>query len=107
MQSRLGRQRMGRRIAGLAATVLLGLGLAPANGATAPARPHRIVSLNACADQYLIALADKDQIAALTQFARDPNLSFYAARARDYPYTHGQAEAVLALRPDLIVGSPH
>jgi iron complex transport system substrate-binding protein len=70
-------------------------------------RPHRIVSLNACADEYLIALADKDQIAALTQFARDPNLSFYAAKARDYPYSQGQAEAVLALRPDLVIASPY
>ena len=68
--------------------------------------PRRIVSLNACADEYLIALADKDQIAALTQFARDPNLSFYAAEARLYPTSQGQAEAVLALRPDLVIASP-
>jgi iron complex transport system substrate-binding protein len=68
--------------------------------------PHRIVSLNACADQYLIALADKDQIAALTQYARDTNLSFYADRARAYPTSQGQAEAVMALRPDLIIASP-
>jgi len=39
--------------------------------------PQRIVSTNLCADQYLIALADKSQIAGLTLFARDPSLSFY------------------------------
>jgi iron complex transport system substrate-binding protein len=67
----------------------------------------RIVSLNTCADQYLIALADKSQIAALTQFARDPNLSFYAGAARAYPVSRDQAEAVLALKPDLVIASPY
>ena len=85
------------------------LAVAPARSAppTPAPRPYRIVSLNACADQYLIALADKDQIAALTQFARDPTLSFYAEKARAYPTSQGQAEAVLALRPDLVIASPY
>jgi iron complex transport system substrate-binding protein len=83
------------------------LGAASSSAAPTGAAPHRVVSLNACADQYLIALADRSQIAALTEFARDPNLSFYAGRARAYPVTGGQAEAVLALRPDLVVGSPY
>jgi iron complex transport system substrate-binding protein len=73
----------------------------------ASARPQRIVSLNACADDYLIALADKDQVAALTQYARDPSLSFFADRASGYPHTQGQAEAVLALHPDLVIASPY
>src|SRR3546814_5234381 len=47
--------------------------------AAADAAPRRIESLNLCADQLLIALADRDQIAALTQFARDPTLSHEAA----------------------------
>lgn len=104
-------ERRGRDFAaqaiGVALAALLGLasaGVAPAAGQSAP---HRIVSLNACADQYLIALADKDQIAALTQFARDPSLSFYADRAGAYPTSQGQAEAVLALRPDLVIASPY
>jgi iron complex transport system substrate-binding protein len=73
----------------------------------ATAAPKRIVSLNACADEYLIALADKSQIAALTQFARDPQFSFFADQAKAYPYTRGQAEAVLALHPDLVIASPY
>ena len=81
---------------------------ATAVGAPAPVRPQRIVSLNACADEYLIALADKGQIAALTRFARDPSLSFYAdKRRRTYPISQGQAEAVLALHPDLVIASPY
>jgi len=76
-------------------------------GGEAAGRPQHIVSLNTCADQYLIALADKDQVAALTQFARDPSFSFYALRAKAYPVTQGQAEAVLALHPDLVITSPY
>lgn len=75
--------------------------------AAAQAAPRRIVSLNMCADQLLIALADKDQIAALSPYARDPELSFYARRAAAYPATSGKTEAVLKLHPDLIVAPPY
>jgi iron complex transport system substrate-binding protein len=74
--------------------------------ATVPAPPRRIVSLNTCADGYLIALADRGQIAALTRFARDPALSPQAALARHLPVTVGSVEAVLALDPDLVIASP-
>ena len=80
--------------------MLLLLGAAPAP------RPHRIVSLNLCADQYLLALADRDQIAALTQFARDPQMSAAAPQAASLRVSRGSAEDVLALRPDLIIASP-
>lgn len=66
----------------------------------------RIVSLNLCADQYLLALADPEQIAALTQFSRDPQMSAEARKARNLPISRGSAEDVLALRPDLIIASP-
>ena len=71
------------------------------------AQPKRIVSLNLCADQYLIALADPGQIAALTQYSRDPAMSYYAERARSLPISTRSAEEVLMLRPDLIVGVPY
>ena len=70
-------------------------------------QPKRIVSLNLCADQYLIALADPDQIAALTQYSRDPAMSYYAERARSLPISTRSAEEVLMLRPDLVVGVPY
>jgi len=96
----------GRAAAGFVLAVLCGATALAATPDDAPA-PRRIVSLNACADQYLIALADRAQVAALTQFARDPDLSFYAREARAYPFTQGQAEAVLALKPDLVIASPY
>ena len=72
----------------------------------APSRPQRIVSLNLCADQYLLALADPGQIAGLTVLARDPTISAEAARAGSFAITKGAAEDVLALRPDLLIASP-
>ncbi|NII59648.1 ABC transporter substrate-binding protein [Sphingomonas aerolata] len=78
---------------------------APA-AAAAPRPPRRIVSLNLCADQYLLALADPAQIVALTRFARDPNMSAAANAARTIPVSRGSAEDVLTLRPDLVISSP-
>jgi len=70
------------------------------------ARPRRIVSIDLCADQYLLALADPAQIAGLSQFARDPALSFSYARARAFRPVRGTAEDILPLKPDLVLGSP-
>ncbi|WP_439814571.1 ABC transporter substrate-binding protein [Zavarzinia sp. CC-PAN008] len=73
----------------------------------AQARPQRIVSLNLCADPFLVALADREQIAALTHFARLPAMSTIVAEAEGLPATTGTAEEVLSLRPDLIIASPY
>ncbi|MBV9511877.1 MAG: ABC transporter substrate-binding protein [Caulobacteraceae bacterium] len=87
--------------------LLLAIGAGRSGAAGETPHPRRIVSMNACADQYLIALADKDQIAALTRFARDPNLSFYAEQAKAYPVSGDEPEAVLALKPDLVITNPY
>ena len=65
---------------------------------------ERVVSLNLCADQWLVLLAP-EKIAALSMLARDPSLSHVAARAASLPVTRASAEAVLALRPDLVLGA--
>ena len=90
------------RLAVIVSAILVALPLAAAEAA-----PRRIVSLNLCADQYLIVLADKEQIAALTNFARDPGLSYLSEAAKAYPYTTGAAEAIVAKKPDLIIGNPY
>lgn len=72
----------------------------------AAATPRRIVSLDLCADQLLVALADRGQVAALTEWARDPDLSAVAVAARAFPFTKRSAEEVMALRPDLVIGAP-
>ena len=78
--------------------VLLALALAQ----PASAEPRRIVSLDYCADQFVLALADRDQIAALSRGSRRDD-SYYRARAAGIRQTRGTLEEVLALRPDLVV----
>jgi iron complex transport system substrate-binding protein len=91
-----------RLIAALFVLVALGGGEASGAGAV----PRRIVSLNLCADEYLIALADRDQIAGLTFNAVNPDMSTVAEEARGLPLVKGSAEEVLVLKPDLVVGMP-
>jgi iron complex transport system substrate-binding protein len=74
--------------------------------AGAGTRPKRIVSLNLCADQFLLTLADRGDIAALTRFARDSGMSAASDAAKGVPVTRGGAEEVLALRPDLLFVAP-
>lgn len=87
-------------------TILIIAAAGASAAAAAPRPPRRIVSLNLCADQYLLALADPAQIVALTRFARDPNMSAAANAARTMPVSRGSAEDVLMLRPDLVISSP-
>jgi iron complex transport system substrate-binding protein len=65
---------------------------------------ERVVSLNLCTDQMLVLLAP-EQVAGLSPLARDPALSFVAARAANLPMVRASAEAVMALHPDLILGA--
>lgn len=78
---------------------------APATSPAHAAVPRRIVSLNLCADQYLLALADRSQIAGLTRNAPDPEMSAAADQARGLPILKGAAEEILAIKPDLIIGA--
>ncbi|MEO5586333.1 MAG: ABC transporter substrate-binding protein [Novosphingobium sp.] len=80
-------------------------GAAPGPPPTA-GQPRRIVSLNMCADQLILALADRDQIAGLTRNAPKPELSAQAANARGLHILGTSAEEILAIRPDLVVGMP-
>jgi len=68
-----------------------------------PAAAQRIASINMCSDQLLLALADPEQIAGLGPYARDERLSWSAAEARRYPRLSGEAEDILALRPDIVL----
>ncbi|HRK23800.1 MAG TPA: ABC transporter substrate-binding protein, partial [Beijerinckiaceae bacterium] len=84
---------MRRLLATLALTVIA---LLPA-----AARP-RVVSINMCTDQLLLALADPDQILGLSYLAREPSLSWYWREAVGFRSLSGTAEDVLPLRPDLV-----
>jgi iron complex transport system substrate-binding protein len=73
---------------------------------TFPARaapPRRIVSINLCADQFLIRLADPAQIAGLTKLSHMPSVSPIASEAARFPSISERAEAFIAAEPDLIL----
>ena len=99
--------------AALAASVIaLAMGSALAGPAAKPratklvGKPQRIVSLNLCADQYLLALADRSQIAGLTRNATNVEMSAVASQTRGLPILKGSAEEVLVIDPDLVIGVP-
>jgi iron complex transport system substrate-binding protein len=87
----------------LAAALLLCLAAVPAQADA----PRRIVSFNLCADQLVVALADSDQIAALSPYAHDHHLSVVAERARQFPVLDWTAEGTVALNPDLVLVGPN
>ncbi|WP_376804029.1 ABC transporter substrate-binding protein [Candidatus Raskinella chloraquaticus] len=70
-------------------------------GGPSHAKP-RAVSLNVCTDQLLIDLADPEQILGVSTFARDPNLSWVAARADAYVAV-AAAEDVVSRAPDVVL----
>lgn len=93
----------------LPVTALLGVAVgwgATTSGPAPSGAPKRIVSLNLCADQLVLALADRDQIAGLTRNATDLQMSAEATRARGLPILGTSAEQILAIDPDLVVGMP-
>ena len=68
----------------------------------AAAAPQRIVSLDYCADQYVLALADKEQIRAVSRDATSERSNLPEAAA-GLPQTPEGLEDVLARQPDLVV----
>ncbi|WP_429912489.1 ABC transporter substrate-binding protein [Glycocaulis sp.] len=70
----------------------------------AVAQPQRIVSLDYCADQYVLGLADRSQIAALSPDAR-ADFSSHAAIAEGIAQARPLAEEIIAHRPDMVVRS--
>jgi iron complex transport system substrate-binding protein len=86
--------------------VAAGCALAASLSASLAAAPRRVVSFNLCADQLVLALADREQIAGLSPYAADPMLSIVAGKAKEFRRLDWQAESTIPLNPDLVfVGS--
>ena len=68
------------------------------------ATAHRIVSLDYSADQFVLGLARRDDIAAVSPDV-GAAFSYMRAAAAGLPTVRPRAEDVLALRPDLVVRS--
>lgn len=88
---------------------LLALALAGCASAPPPAprgQHPTIVSLNPCTDAVLAEVADPAQLLAISHYSHDPRASSMAvATARRFRATGGTAEEVVALAPDVVVGS--
>ncbi len=67
-------------------------------------RPQRIVSLDYCADQYVLKFADREQILAVSPDAVK-DFSYMREAAAGMPTVRPLAEDVLLLKPDLVVRS--
>ena len=68
---------------------------------TPPTKP-RVVSLDHCSDQYVLALADREQILALSPAARS-EYSYMRDKAVGIPTVRSTAEEVLMLGPDKVM----
>ncbi|WP_176073580.1 ABC transporter substrate-binding protein [Brucella intermedia] len=80
-----------------------GLALFVRNPADAADSPKRVVSINVCTDQLAILLAREGQLQSVSYLSQDPELSVMAAKARQLPANHAQAEEVFLMKPDLVL----
>lgn len=82
----------------LAATLAAMLAFAGEAAASAPT----VMSLDSCADQYVLALAPRASIVGVSARADDRD-SYMRKAARGVPARRATTETVLALRPDVVV----
>jgi iron complex transport system substrate-binding protein len=75
------------------------LAFTSANGALAA---PRVVSLDQCADQYVLALSPREAIAGLS-YRSEAGDSFLAAEARGLPKRRATLESLLAVQPQAVI----
>lgn len=80
----------------------LGLGLLVSGVAAGQAAGPSVASLDFCADQYVLALADADQIVGVSPHA-ETEFSYLAEKAAGIPKIRPTAEEILVLQPDAVV----
>lgn len=71
------------------------------------ARSPTVASLNLCADQFVLLLADRDQILTVTHLSHETAGSYYFEQARRYPANQGGSEQVLGLSPDVVIAGQY
>src|SRR5690606_36868552 len=80
--------------------------LAAAATADAAAKP-RVASINLCADQLVLLLADAEQITTVSWLAADPEESLLAPEARRHALNYGTAEELLRYAPDVVIAGTY
>lgn len=67
------------------------------------AQPVTLASINLCADQLLLLLADDEQILSLSNLSHRMAGSYFYKEARKYPVNKGQSEPILNLNPGIVI----
>jgi iron complex transport system substrate-binding protein len=80
--------------------VVVGIGGHPISSAALPT----VASINVCSDQLLLTLADPEQILSVSWLAADPEESMLAELAADFPLNYGEAEELIELDADVVLG---
>lgn len=75
--------------------------VSPAAAGAGPVGP-RVMSLDSCADQYVLALAPRETIVGLSYRAQAPD-SYMRAAARGLPRRRATVESLVSVRPDVVV----
>lgn len=60
-------------------------------------------SINLCADQLLLLLAQEQQILTLSNLSHREAGSYFYRQARSYPANKANAEKILSLKPDVVI----
>ena len=81
-------------------------GCSPAGAPSRAAAGPTVVSLNPCSDAVLADILPRERLLAVSHYSHDPaGTSMDLALARTFRATGGTVEEVLALAPDIVVGS--
>lgn len=99
-----GSRRGFRPLAAAGAATLVALAPPAARAAEPPAR---VVSINLCADQLVLKLADRTQIASISRLAAESRHSPMARAVGGLPLNSGTAEEVIRHDPDLVIAGRH
>jgi iron complex transport system substrate-binding protein len=73
----------------------------------ASAAPPAVASINLCADQLVLALADPAQVLTVSWLSADPEESLFAPAAATHPLNHGSAEELLRFHPDVVIAGAY
>ena len=80
---------------------------AAAAGASTAAELPRVASINLCADQHLLMLADPEQVLTVSWLAADEEESLLAREAQRHTLNYGTAEELLKFSPDLVLAGTY
>jgi iron complex transport system substrate-binding protein len=71
------------------------------------AGPHRVVTMNACADQLAMLISREGQLYSVSALAADSAGSVLSEEAKRYVLNNGFAEEIFMMRPDLVLAGSY